>query len=553
MSQVGMWIAIAICACICGISFWTDSEIWATVVVKSMFTDAFEYDFSVKPLFNIILFWNYRLSEIFGGHPMILARILFALNTALVAAIFLKICKRINVNSHSSILALFLCVTNSFFIKRFGQVRSDVLAATIIMAFLWWLLEHQKDREKRWQTISFSLLALGLTIGITPKSLPLTLAAILIFRAKEILSHARKFRLRSILLGFVLALLAVIHLHRSWEILLDSIPATLMGSDYWDWARMEHVIRIFKENPLMVAVLAGNFGCAFASSAALPPAHRKLSWLATFAWIYLFVFPDRLPFFIASLLPLFFLPIAPLLQDRRVTPVLKTLGAGFGVFSLIYWGALIGFSHNFRVQLDYSNWARETYGTNPGLTIYDPVGVMPYSNAFNWYLGPAERGNSAVMQMTKDRKIDVIFYVQRLNILEPALAPYLAVHYANDGRGLFVRKIELERDLFKDDRLRMPDLAMVLQKELNWAIKDKSQPFIMEIRAGVINLTRFASLAKSDREERPFNGTLTGADTETFAELRLPPGATSILIYPAERQTPFSYGWSEVFRFDPEF
>ncbi len=525
---------------------------WATVVVKDMFSGSPYYDFSLKPLFNALMYVNYKIAAIFEIHPMFVARTLFALNTGLVCLIAMGILRRMNVSRSAAWLALFLLVTTSTFIKRFGQVRSDIAALTVILLLIWWALSPDWTQRKLRQKLTGFFVALAVCGALTAKSLPLVMAWGALFMAEDWRKMFRERRAMLLVSALAFGALGAALLQPSWRIFLDSFPAQYMGSEYFARVRFMHVQRFFFENPVALVVLAANFIFATRPPEWIGPGARKLAAFACFAWIYLLVFPDRLPFFIAALAPLFFIAFAPALESKRATGFLKSLVVAFGVFSLLYWSSVLFLRHNHREQAEYSRWARERFAKNPALSIYDPVGVLPFTDAYNWFLGPAQRSNDIILQLIQFKKVDVLFYVSKLEILEPALSVFLRLNYVHDGTGLFLRKVDVPRDAFENQSLGMPRLKGIVEREMAPFVAHPDQPFVLEIRLGALDLTRYAKLVAKDGSEAPFEGRLTYGDLESFKELRLPPTANTVTLMPVTAATPFSSKWTDLFRFDPE-
>src|SRR6185312_15389536 len=65
-------------------SFWTESEVWSATVVKYLFTGNQDYDFTVKPLANLLLYVSFHIAKFLDIHPMDVARAVFAANFLLL-------------------------------------------------------------------------------------------------------------------------------------------------------------------------------------------------------------------------------------------------------------------------------------------------------------------------------------------------------------------------------------------------------------------------------------------------------------------------------------
>ncbi len=107
-------------------AFWTDSEMWPVSATKYLFSTRPEYYFGTKPLFHFGLYLVQAFSQILEVHPMDVARAIMVFNSlGIILAVFL-IMKHL-AGPERAVLAVALLVALPVFIKRGGEVRSDLL------------------------------------------------------------------------------------------------------------------------------------------------------------------------------------------------------------------------------------------------------------------------------------------------------------------------------------------------------------------------------------------------------------------------------------------
>ena len=385
--QIGIPLLLA---CLAGwASFWTDSEMWAASASQWWLRGSPYYDFSLKPLFHALLYLNYTVARALDVHPMLTARAFFAGNAILCVLLVFRILRARGLPPALVTLAVLTLIGNSFFIKRFAQVRSDLLVTTLLLLLFDFTTRPFWETRKAWERVLLALALSGLGVAITPKSLPLFALWCALFLYRDF----RGPRGRRVFIGIGAFFLGAAILNwRALVILLNSFPERLMGAGYFEPVRLIHLVRWWIENPPLIALLGLTIW-------ALPRRHRWQEWEERTLWfacavlVFILVYPDRLPFFLASLLPFLVLPCAFLLQKISTPPWLRRSVIAFSLFNLVFWGAFLFLRHDYRPQARRSAWAMKTFGENPALTIYDPVGVIPLSAAQNWFVGPAEKSN----------------------------------------------------------------------------------------------------------------------------------------------------------------
>lgn len=540
-------------------SFWTESEIWNTVVVKHLFHGLVYYDFSLKPFFNLLLFCNFQVASFLGIHPMDSARAIFAFNGMLMVFLVQRIARTLGASVILTLLVCLLCVGNSFVIKRFFSVRSDMLITTLFLALTWWaLLPRWKLYSTRVRLAIFTVFAL-IGVGITPKAVAVVVAWGYAFLFPSLPGKKARYGIAAAIAGLFVVGLGLLQ-PKSLNFFVQSFSVHSAGLEYWHPQRLEHLLRFLKENPLIV--LTGGLGlyAQFARALGLSANSRAVITFANLQWLAMLVYPERLPFYIASLVPYFVLVIPAAWKKLMAREPFKPLSQprvawGVGVFcvlALVYWSAFLLVRHHHRDQKTYIAWLESKSDQLKNLRIYDPVGVLPYLDAWYWFVGPNEAGNKDVLRDLKSQEMDVIIGSNKIFMFGPEFVDWLRENYWTSGDGIFIRKTEIA---VPSGTITNTELVLLLGKPLSSLVNNPTQEFsIRVITKEGLDLTRYAYWLNEKGEKLELANALSFDRLYSRRDsiLHLPKG-TRLLILPVMLQTPFDPQWIELFRFDPEY
>lgn len=415
--------------------FWTDSEMWAAVVVKYMFHDNPFYSFAIKPLFNLLLWFNFQWSLYLDLHPMVTGRFLMAINGLISAYLVSQILFLLTKDRWASALGFVLLLSFSTFVKRGGHVRSDLLVTTFVLAGVYFHI--LKNENKFLPFFLWSLVVL-----LSPKavffSIPLVgyLFSKSIFTYKKTFLYSLIFIMSSIFIFPATRLAAV----NSWSFFVDQFTVDGMGFGYFSLIRFTHVIRFLEENFILLGFFIGSFFFYFHAGMkqSLP---RVINLVSLIALLVFLIYPDRLPFLIASLLPFFTLFLV-----LRLYPLWKKKWVyGFVVVmclsSFAYWSQDVVRYHSNTEQRLLADWLDQQFLTVPELTVWDPSGVLARSKADYFFLGPAQdKDNRGTLYNIKEQHTDIFLYTSKAFYLEPDVSAVLKLHYGNVGGGVFIRR-----------------------------------------------------------------------------------------------------------------
>jgi hypothetical protein len=509
------------------LTFWSDSELWVAVASKYLFNTSGEYYFGTKPLFHFLTFLNFHLANLLGLHPMDTGRAFMILNFLGVCAAIFKIADRMH-GRRVALMSMVVLMSISIFTKRAVELRSDILVTHL---FLWWLYFRMFGTKKRalksFVAVTFAALL------ITPKAMFWAIA-MWPFLLEDI-----KIKTRLAAMGVLAAIAAVaaVIFTDPLAFFLRSFSADEVGFGYFDVVRLQHVFRFVFEN--------AHFIFAFFLFSVMPgkdtsgPHGRRIRQISWTLMLVLLVYPDRLPFMIAALIPFFllhFFTLPGLIKFMRSESVrareARTAIIGLCAILSLHWGLSLRKHSNVRQRFAV-DWLNREVKRYDGIQVFDPSGILVNYPAHNWFLGPGQSNkNHGVLVFIDKYKPEVLFYTGKAHFLQPHIDEVLRKSYAGDGAGIFVRRVLIDspgryintswlRGILRDEYPRLAG-----NKKWEWVIfwRDSSGA---ELRERV--------------------------DWEVFEKnirLPLPPGTERVAIQPFEFRFPFNSNLVSLFSFD---
>ncbi len=531
-------------------SFWTDSEMWAVISVRSMFATTGEYNGAVKPLLDFLLWVCFQAAEHLAVHPMFTARALFALNELLTVGLFFYLCRRLSQSRGLAFLITLLLVSNSFFIKRFCHVRSDLLITNFLLLLCWLQDTPRWQRASNTVRLGYVMLFTLVAITVTPKAvLPFALWTLAFARSELRQTFAGRRGL--ILIGAGLWM-AIAYASWNWQALrfLSLSLATTAEHAYFGAYRFQHVGRFIRENAVILAVFAFNLYLLIRRAQVQRPEYFVF---ANLVLIELLFYPDRLPFFIAALIPFWLLPLscakdflARILARRRLYAATPYIILVYGMINLGLWSYVVETFHTSDEQEEIVTWLEEARVPLSTLVVYDPVGLMPFSPSLNWFVGPDEIWNSIVLLKLEADPPAVIFFTMRLFLLGTEFLDFLQANYWSDGHGIFIRRVPFPTETTPFNCATLKDFVLK-----NWPKATAAPQRIYYLNA-LNKAGESLEVPGSEvwREEaRGFRWT----DLARCKDLRLPKDLARLDVLPARLVNPTHLELSTSFRFDPEY
>lgn len=506
--------------------FISDSEIWSVTIAKNFREEWFQ-----PWVFSRILFYGplalatapfETATSIFMA-----AKVLLLLNGTLIIFLSYRLARGLGRNQGAGVvtpwLAVILLLSNTGFLNQGYRIRSDLFSCSLVLLALNATLLARSRLSPR------QLLYWVLPFLATPK------AAIHVFPAITLLRNPadRKRILAIFLLGFFLATLIY---PSAIPFFLNTYTNPEMGSGFFSPQRFIYLGRILIHNGLIVCLFGFRFvtwiirlkvdGFESESQRLL---HRRFGYFTAGSLVLLILSPEKVPFYVASFLPIFSVFASLLVDDilailDRAVPEQRR-----GAHKKLLWLAIpltiatvslrAGINWNaFRqnnsasVQLGLIR-AIETYlNKYPKATYYDVVGLVPQRAKIRLFAGPNDpEANKNSFRMLKIYKPDIIFPVLKMRYFEPGFGDFLKESYFSIGTNALARWSRLPAPL------RLPlkkgqDLALLTEQ--------------MKKQAGVSSLPEFTVLigvkgkpdeVKQVRESDLFNRKITGSNTRLLA------------------------------------
>ena len=557
--------------------FWADSEIWH-LKISSLQGDARNpYDYWIKPVYLIFLSVIYNLSDVFGtSHPN-LGRWVFGLNGVALLTLGSMVVTRFY--SSSKIASVFFLLVGSSWIwlERGFRIRSDLMATCLFLVFLLLVIDGlRNDRfSHRRLWVLFGLFVA--TIMVTPKSLLLFLC-FLPFLYKVFLSLPLPLhnKVINLILLCLAAFVGMSIFSESFFISLLSQKTYLEGSlidaggeiGAFSQYRWEHVGNFLVENPLIWVLFFLKVFWIF---------RNWRDWVSQGVWRNLDIsflllapalvlFPNRTPFFICSLVPLFVLFLFSGTEKwirtsahnfhryRKpiyVVVVLVLVAAGYKMDHILK-------NHNNLDQKQLYVVLKAFSEAYPQKTIYDPAGISPSRKAVHFYLGPGDlESNRTSSSLIRIFEPDIILAGQRLHWTKPHLDKEFLLKYRDFSRKGIFQKGHLMESMNSKTASRIKGYNRIEIKEvLDSALESDISP---ENNLWVLPLTREGAEIPDVIFELEDGSAIPQLEKGLKMEmvlkaryLHLPELAGSILVF---EKTPYllnEFNMSNLLRFDPE-
>ncbi len=546
-----VFIGLLLLWCFAGFtSFWTDSEMWPTVIIRYWGVPDSRFDYSIKPLFNLLLAVTYYVGGFLDFHPMDTARGLMFLNALFCVYLFFRIIRNLTGSSEMALVFAALWASHSFFIKRFIHVRSDLLATTALLALLTLMSDPRWKIRSKASMITLVVLFAALGISATPK-------AVLVFGPWCALVFWREFSPRvrwllTTLMGVSVAVIAVWAIEHShaFKFFIRSFSGSSLVP-YFSWIRVSHVLSWMIENFIFAVAMIFSVGYGLIRRPRISAEHRPYFDLTLVLLFLLLAYPEPLPFFVAALSPFFLISFAiAVSQIGMQTRVLKLLF----IISLLqgtFWSAWLIRQHNAFEQRRYVKWINSLGPELKGRTLVDPVGLIHKFEPLYWFLGPHEpTWNTGFADFLEENRADFILPSPRFMYGGDELDQYLVRNYAAGTNGILRRQLRLE---LKDREVEVMTILSIM--EGHFALDSMERSFEIQVRGlGDNDLTDDANLRSAAGEKMPIPKSVSLAELTQMEAITVGPGASEILIMPSELSSPPEdfLPFATLFRFDPE-
>jgi len=435
-------------------SYFTDSEIFAMSSTRFLFDRIPETSGTfLKPLFHLILYPVYSLSKT-NLDVYVYTRVLCAFCVLFCIYFLIRIFKSLEPNQLNILLFTILSLICSYqFIIWYPTYRSDSFAAPFLLAAFYYILNYSEFSQTK-KIFFFQFLA----FLVTPKSILLIFIQIILLLFLE----RRRFSIKKAL--FLPIMIGVLFLT---VLLLDNFYFQLFKYSRQYFLSLSHLGNLFAFNKdsfshlfmflkddyifvilfvLCLITLTWNF-----------KANQKTRLLVIYGFLsllLLILYPDKLPFFISSFLPIFAIIIYSALSRLSILyPRLMSLTL------LCVFTPILIYNHlqarNFIIK-SFNNHNQyklikqmESSIVRP-LNYYDALGILPLKNPLLGFLGPGqEEINKLTFERIKMKSPDAILGSGRLISMSQDFKNWIFENYILTPNGIFIRKNLMEDPQFK--------------------------------------------------------------------------------------------------------
>lgn len=404
----------------------SSSEFWPITISKTWFSsDPFESSLLQKPFFGLFLAFFHALPLNDVLH-LVAVKLAFAL-IGLAGLIYfvraaIEISGRKFTEQYELLLLVLLLLMSPTLLHNFFRIRTDQVS------FLFFSLALLFSARKQYLKALTCWIMLPL-IGI--KSFVFFLPAIILFYP-ELKAYSKQLpKTKQILLS--LSCIAVL----VWAINLN-IPAIGYLADTFSSMEFPNVyLRKFLTTEALIVT------CTLIASgfAIFRNEGRRIALAGLSCFAIILILPQSYPYFIASLLPIFYLPLfLKLLKpdgDKKYQIILPTVQI-LVVFILVGLKH-IGYYNSNAAQLEYIGRAIEVIDKH-NLTYIDGTGILPNQKFIPCFISPDdEAANSSCSSFLAQKIPDVVIATSRLNYLGTDLYKTIESEYSQIIPGFWLK------------------------------------------------------------------------------------------------------------------
>lgn len=414
---------------------WTDSELWPVIANRLYFSDSPNYFFGIKPLFHFFLWANTKIAALLSLHPLVTARLFAGLNALVILILCDQILLRFKASGFQRLFFQLLIWSCSTFLFRSGEVRSDLFVTSIFLSAILFLYSDFSVTTKRnllVACVSVSLLFSAKAFFWWLAGLPIILP---IFKNGKTACPRRILSVAFALMSGIILLFFFKTFKNSGGYFLNNFDSSQMGFSYFSMTRLEHILRFSWQNIHLLIFILGTLLWSFRKGI------HRINLSVLLFLLLLVTYPDPLPFFLASLIPIICLLTFCMMLGLNWS---MSRWAPFAVGLIVIFGMRVyDFqNHNNFGQRSVVSWVQENL-VKPYLLVYDPAGLVSADNFEYWFIGPGERNFlDATVENISVSQVDVFLYSQKGLYLEPKLSELLDREYIQYGKSIYVRALD---------------------------------------------------------------------------------------------------------------
>lgn len=471
--------------------FIADSEIWSVTVGKNFGEEwyqpwVFSRLFFYGPLALVTAPFSTATSIFHAAKVLMVINGLFILFFAYRLA--RRICRAEGIGIVTPWLAVILILANTGFLNQGYRIRSDLISCTFV------LLALEITFRAKGRLSGAQLLYWVLPFLATPK------AAIHVFPAIGLVEN-QKDRRRILLIFFVGFFATILVYPSAIPFFLNTYTDPEAGTGFFSPERFVYLGRIISNNGVIVCLFAFRFVTWFIrlrigafESERQQAIQRGFGYFVLGSMAVLILSPEKVPFFVASFLPVFSVFASLLVDDilaildkespaaRRRSQLLLLLVSIHVMVSAITVRAglnWIAFRENngSHIQLTLAQIIEAYLNKYPKATYYDVVGMVPQKATIRLFAGPNDPVNNhnSFLALEDFYRPDLVFQVRKMRYLQPGIGKMLDRDYFTIGSNAHARWHRFPEPLKLPLKSRQ-DLAEVMDFMKNWS----GAPFLPE-------------------------------------------------------------------------
>ncbi len=477
------------------VCYFSDSEIWLLALSKKAMSPGPDHSVYYKWFFHVVVF----LTSFWARNNLLvyeIARSVFAgvalSSVFLVAATFSKILQK----KHLFLPLVLVCLTSSLFFNQGFRIRADILALFLHALFLFVLFYKQAHGRG----LAFLLIIINLALLLTTAKAIIfinlhILVGIYFFIQKnqEHKNLGKKVLISVLAPGtfglFILSLLAFVMpthpfltmLRSAGDFYMKSFEPGLGGAIFFQSYDFMHVVRFLHFSWVHTLLFLGWLTLFFMGIFA-----KKKESLHSFFHIYcsvlliqILLYNQKLPFFLGPFLtPVIawqYASVASFLSSRRLLNWVQPL-----LISLACWLCWKQFMVNYQFnnnvfQKEFISQLEDYKHTNPQVSIYDVIGLLPLDTTYYAFIGPGDVSqHEVILSYIRAEAPDVYIYTFKNILFGTELRTFLNENYFESAPGVWVKAQHVRTD----QELPASTKIISLNQKNYWLVPNKKPHFV---------------------------------------------------------------------------
>lgn len=417
-----------------------DSEIWGSAAAGKII-ELWDQGWFFSRISHYIFLNLFSCIPLFSEPQLLNARFASSVVSCFVLFLTSLLCYRITQKYWWSYFAGLFLFLNPFYLHQSIRIRSDLFCVLILLL----ITVVQKPFFKK---VLFVLAFLS-----TPKSIILSAIFFPFFSDKP---NRQALYLKGFVTLLLCAGLMLFAIPGLYTYFVHSLSASNEGPGLFSLSSFYYFIRLASLAPwLFVLFFIVLYLKLKTSPRSLTIFERQLDESFLVSIFAFLINPEKTPFFLVSLLPIWTLWIVTNLANRSSIYVgsikfvtAKNINRFYVCVSFL---ALILVADAFFAFDRYQNRSNQEQieaiatldsylASNQVKTYFDGIGLNPARLTPFLYIGPHDPYHKEILSLIEKNLPEVIVYTKRLQLLEPELSKRLASHYIYSPKGVFVKK-----------------------------------------------------------------------------------------------------------------